>query len=105
MLSRIGFATPFGEPGFKRLTTAKHRSKRLRILSAGNTCELTKKEGEIDRLGAQQIETFVDELDWGLTWEAKFRAEVGDVLAVKSFGIFGERSFGNLRRFTGVLRQ
>ena len=53
MLGWIGFATPYGEPFLKRLTTAKHRGKRLRILSGGDTCELTEKESEIDRLGAQ----------------------------------------------------
>ena len=49
----VGFATPFCEPLCKRLTAGKHRRKRCRILSAGDTCEVTEKEGEIDLLGAE----------------------------------------------------
>src|ERR1051326_7495351 len=41
----LGFATPFGEPLSKSLTAGKHCRKCCRILSAGDTCEVTEKEG------------------------------------------------------------
>ena len=80
----VGIAPPFRQPSVKGLTAGKHRSQRFRILSAGDSCEVTEKEGEIDLLGAEEIETLPDELHWRLRWEAAFGAEAGDVLAAES---------------------
>ena len=46
----IGYATPFREPCFERLTVPEHCGKHLGTLSAGDTCEVTEKEGKIDYL-------------------------------------------------------
>ena len=56
VLGGVGFPTPLGEPFFKRLAVRKHRSKRLRIPSTGDACEMTEEEGEIDLLKGEQIE-------------------------------------------------
>ena len=53
----VGFPLPRGEPFFKRLAAGKHCSKRSRIPSAGDACEVTKEEGEIDLLKGEQIGT------------------------------------------------
>ena len=64
VLGGIGLITPFGEPFSERLTAGKHRSKRVRILAASDTREVPEEEGEIDLLGAKQIETLFDQLSW-----------------------------------------
>ena len=53
VLRWVGFATPCGEPFLKSLTAVKHCRKRFRILSAGDTCEVTEKECKVDPLGFQ----------------------------------------------------
>ena len=101
----VGFPPPLGEPLSKSLSAGKHRRERCRILSAGDTCEVTEKEGEIDLLGAEQVETFLNERDGRLRWETEFGAEAGDVLAPESLRISGENCLGNPGRFAMILRQ
>ena len=98
-----GFATPLRKPFFKWLTYGKHRSKRLRIFSAGDSGEATEKEGEINLLGTEQIETFLYELVGGLGWKAEFGAESSDVLAAESLRINGESSLGDPGRLARIL--
>ena len=105
VLGGVRFATPCGKPFFEGLTAGKHRRKRFGIVSLGDTCEVTEKEGEIDRLGAQEIETFLDELDGCLRRETKFGAEAGDVLAAESLRISRERGFGDRGCLTRILRK
>ena len=51
--SGAGLATPSGEPLNNSLSAREHCLKYLRVLSTGDTCEMSKEEGKINLLGVQ----------------------------------------------------